>query len=167
MRHDDDHEPVFIRSKWGTNGYVYNHRNPVGRTLIVLSLLVAGAGLLMMPGRPSFGEGDLRDAVHEATDALAARPHTLSEYGSPAQQIADLIEEAVDDADDSWLPGPDVTVEPMGKHGPYQITASGTDTAFCMNVARSAVDAGDGSGSDGDMYAAEYDLIPSLREGRC
>lgn len=167
MRHGDDHEPVFLRSEWGTNRYVYNHRNPVGRALIVLSLLfVAGLVFHLFAGA-SWRNDDLRDAAHEAVDALAAQPHTLSGYKSPARQIADLIEEAVDDADDSWLPGLDVTVEPMGEHGPYEITADGADTAFCMNVARSTVDAGDASGSGGGTDTTEYDLIPSLREGRC
>ncbi|WP_187370157.1 hypothetical protein [Streptomyces boluensis] len=37
---DDDHEPVFKRSKWGTSRYVYNVNNPVGLALTVASLIV-------------------------------------------------------------------------------------------------------------------------------
>lgn len=46
-----DHEPVFKRSKWGANRYYYNPRNPVGLTLIVLSLLFAGTMLILMANR--------------------------------------------------------------------------------------------------------------------
>ena len=35
MGQEEEHEPVFIRSKWGTNRYVYNPNNPVGLSLIV------------------------------------------------------------------------------------------------------------------------------------
>ncbi|GAA2432947.1 hypothetical protein GCM10010191_53690 [Actinomadura vinacea] len=38
---DDPGEPVFVRSKWGANNYVFNWRNPVGRVLIVVTLLAA------------------------------------------------------------------------------------------------------------------------------
>ncbi|TDC72369.1 hypothetical protein [Streptomyces hainanensis] len=44
----DDDEPVFRRSRWGTSAYVYNHRNPVGRFLIVLSLVLVAVGLVLM-----------------------------------------------------------------------------------------------------------------------
>ncbi|QES49902.1 hypothetical protein DEJ50_20830 [Streptomyces venezuelae] len=37
---DRGDEPVFIRSKWGTNRYVYNPNNPVGRALIVIAVIV-------------------------------------------------------------------------------------------------------------------------------
>ncbi|WP_406000266.1 hypothetical protein [Streptomyces sp. NBC_00829] len=30
MGQEEEHEPVFIRSTWGTNRYVYNPNNPVG-----------------------------------------------------------------------------------------------------------------------------------------
>lgn len=46
-----DYEPVFKRSKWGANRYYYNPRNPVGLTLIVLSLLFAGTMLILMANR--------------------------------------------------------------------------------------------------------------------
>ncbi|MFJ8543031.1 hypothetical protein ACIRFH_13635 [Streptomyces sp. NPDC093586] len=44
----DDDEPVFKRSRWGTSRYTYNPRNPVGFALIVVSLLLAGAMMLLM-----------------------------------------------------------------------------------------------------------------------
>ncbi|MEU4949041.1 hypothetical protein [Streptomyces lavendulae] len=48
---NDDDEPVFKRSKWGTNRYYYNPRNPLGLTLIVISLLFAGTALILMANR--------------------------------------------------------------------------------------------------------------------
>lgn len=49
MHHDD--EPVFKRSKWGTNRYCYKPRNPVGLTLIIITLLFAGTMLPLMTNR--------------------------------------------------------------------------------------------------------------------
>lgn len=49
MPHDD--EPVFKRSRWGTNRYYYNPQNPVGLALIVLSLLFAGTMMILMTNR--------------------------------------------------------------------------------------------------------------------
>ncbi|MEW2138900.1 hypothetical protein AB0892_20275 [Streptomyces sp. NPDC005409] len=49
MHHDD--EPVFKRSKWGTNHYYYNPRNPVGRALIVITVLFVGTMLILMANR--------------------------------------------------------------------------------------------------------------------
>ncbi|MGC5345807.1 hypothetical protein ACPXCE_26680 [Streptomyces sp. DT24] len=46
--HDPDHEPVLKRSKWGTNRYVYNHRNPVGMALIVITPVIAIGVLLIL-----------------------------------------------------------------------------------------------------------------------
>ena len=44
----DDDEPVFKRSKWGTNDYVYNWRNPVGLALIIFSVLLVVVALILM-----------------------------------------------------------------------------------------------------------------------
>ncbi|MFI7178923.1 hypothetical protein [Streptomyces spororaveus] len=46
-----DREPVFKRSKWGTQRYYYNPRNPIGLTLIIVSLLFAGTMMLLMANR--------------------------------------------------------------------------------------------------------------------
>jgi hypothetical protein len=48
MRQDDDNEPVFVRSRWGAKQYVYNHRSPAGRVLIVLTLIVSAVALLVV-----------------------------------------------------------------------------------------------------------------------
>ncbi|MFD7527664.1 hypothetical protein ACFV8E_08610 [Streptomyces sp. NPDC059849] len=46
--HFDDDEPVFKKSRLGTNRYEYNPRNPVGFALIVISVLLVGGMLLLM-----------------------------------------------------------------------------------------------------------------------
>ncbi|MFD9573381.1 hypothetical protein ACFWBI_26485 [Streptomyces sp. NPDC059982] len=46
-----DDEPVFKRSKWGANRYYYNPRNPVGLTLIIVSLLLAATVMILMTNR--------------------------------------------------------------------------------------------------------------------
>ncbi|MFF2569909.1 hypothetical protein [Streptomyces sp. NPDC058084] len=48
---DDDHEPVFRKSRWGTNRYTYNPRNPIGLALIVGTLVLTGVMLLLMENR--------------------------------------------------------------------------------------------------------------------
>ncbi|WP_327134467.1 hypothetical protein OG311_31740 [Streptomyces sp. NBC_01343] len=49
MRYDD--EPVFKRSKWGTNRYSYNPRNPVGLALVIITLLFVGTMMILMANR--------------------------------------------------------------------------------------------------------------------
>ncbi len=46
-----DREPVFKRSKWGTQRYYYNPRNPIGLTLMIITPLLAGTMLLLMANR--------------------------------------------------------------------------------------------------------------------
>ncbi|MFG2620458.1 hypothetical protein ACGFXC_22875 [Streptomyces sp. NPDC048507] len=46
-----DDEPVFKRSQWGTNRYYYNPRNPVGLTLIIVSLLLTGTLMILVTNR--------------------------------------------------------------------------------------------------------------------
>ncbi|MFI7242741.1 hypothetical protein [Streptomyces qinglanensis] len=48
--HKRDHEPVLIRSRWGTSRYVYNPNNPVGLALIVITVFVV-LGSLFLLGR--------------------------------------------------------------------------------------------------------------------
>ncbi|MEU8135993.1 hypothetical protein [Streptodolium elevatio] len=43
-----DHEPVFKRSKWGSNRYVHNHPGPVGMALIV-SMLIGVSVVMVTP----------------------------------------------------------------------------------------------------------------------
>ncbi|MER7173529.1 hypothetical protein [Streptomyces mesophilus] len=51
MNRDDDYEPVFIRSRWGTSNYVFNHRNPLGLALIVITPIVAAMALFVLSSR--------------------------------------------------------------------------------------------------------------------
>ncbi|MGA4979598.1 hypothetical protein [Streptomyces cinereoruber] len=44
-------EPVFKKSRWGTNRYVYNANNPVGLALIVISTVLCLGMLLLMENR--------------------------------------------------------------------------------------------------------------------
>lgn len=45
-------DPVFARSAWGTNRYVYNHRNPVGLALIVIAPIVAICAMIGLGTAP-------------------------------------------------------------------------------------------------------------------
>lgn len=45
---DPDDEPVFRKSKFGTNRYEYNPANPVGRVLIVVTVIGAIVALVVM-----------------------------------------------------------------------------------------------------------------------
>ncbi|MCF6525103.1 hypothetical protein [Streptomyces sp. JJ36] len=44
----NDDEPVFKRSRWGTNHYVYNPHNPVGLALILITVVVGAVVMLLM-----------------------------------------------------------------------------------------------------------------------
>ncbi|MFE0644728.1 hypothetical protein ACFW2Y_24415 [Streptomyces sp. NPDC058877] len=44
-------EPVFKKSRWGTNRYVYNPRSPVGLFLIVASSVGVLVMILLMENR--------------------------------------------------------------------------------------------------------------------
>lgn len=48
QRDDDEYEPVFKKSAWGTNRYVYNSNNPVGIVLIVSSVVFALVMMFLM-----------------------------------------------------------------------------------------------------------------------
>ncbi|MGW4160294.1 hypothetical protein [Streptomyces sp. NPDC004788] len=50
-----DHEPVFKKSRWGTNRYTYNPDNPIGLALIIGSVLFAVLmlGTMEHRGKPS------------------------------------------------------------------------------------------------------------------
>ncbi|MEU6933154.1 hypothetical protein [Streptomyces sp. NPDC046385] len=47
---DDEHEPVFKRSRYGWR-YEYNPRNPVGLVLILVTLAFVGVMMLLMANR--------------------------------------------------------------------------------------------------------------------
>ncbi|MFF0450453.1 hypothetical protein ACFYT4_29395 [Streptomyces sp. NPDC004609] len=79
----DDDERVFRRSTWGTNRYVYNSRNPLGRVLIAAAVLALAALLVLMANRagpfaPSPAPGDDAPAdsplPHRSAPATAPAP---------------------------------------------------------------------------------------------
>ncbi|MFI1366738.1 hypothetical protein [Streptomyces griseochromogenes] len=73
----DDDEPVFKRSELGTNRYEYNPNNPVGLTLIVLTLVFAGVMLLLMHNHA----GPFRPP--EPTPAPSIPPDDMSRWAPP------------------------------------------------------------------------------------
>ncbi|MGR3935413.1 hypothetical protein [Streptomyces sp. BRA346] len=50
-RDDDDYEPVFKKSNWGTNRYVYNLNNPVGMALTIVSIAFMLVMMFLMQER--------------------------------------------------------------------------------------------------------------------
>lgn len=116
MSGDHDAEPVFVRSAWGTNRYVYNPNDPVGRALIVGSVLFAIGGIYSLYASTAWSEGELWDAVHGATRALEAEPQRVSSYAGGYEA---LIREAVGVIEDELVVrvGPDSTEAALARPG--------------------------------------------------
>ncbi|MFI0827550.1 hypothetical protein ACH4Q7_24195 [Streptomyces roseolus] len=120
-------EPIFVRSGWGTGRYVYNHRNPVGRALIVLAPLIALGGLFGMWADSTWGEGEIRDAVHKGVADLDGKRHYTSLAGDRGFLIAEAIRE-------SGI-GPGHGVETRKEEdGGYTVGTEDTDTEYCVRV---------------------------------
>jgi hypothetical protein len=120
-------EPVFVRSKWGTNRYVYNVNNPVGRALIVLALLIAGGVLFGLHAESTWSEGELRDAVRKGVADLEGRRHFTSlddDHGS-------LITEAIRETGIGPRYGVDARKEESGQ---YTVSTKDTETEYCVRV---------------------------------
>ncbi|BAU87311.1 hypothetical protein SLA_6444 [Streptomyces laurentii] len=120
-------EPVFVRSKWGTNRYVYNVNNPVGRALIVLALLVAGGVLFGLRAESTWSEGELRDAVRKGVADLDGTQH----YTSLDDDHGSLIAEAIRKS--GIGPGHGVDTE-KEESGGYTVSTKDTETAYCVRV---------------------------------
>ncbi|WP_282695801.1 hypothetical protein [Streptomyces sp. CC208A] len=120
-------EPVFVRSGWGTGRYVYNHRNPVGRALIVLAPLVALGGLYGMWAESTWSEGEFRDAVHQGVADLDGKRHYTSLDSDHGFLVAEAIRE-------SGI-GPGHGVETReGEYGGHTVGTEDTDTEYCVRV---------------------------------
>ncbi|MER7000626.1 hypothetical protein [Streptomyces sp. NPDC000410] len=120
-------EPFLIRSKWGTNRYVYNHRNPAGLALIIITPLIVIAGLWAMRESSEWSEGELRSAVRQAATALSERPH----YGSEELGWEGIIRDAVSETGE----GPDYGGVHADRDGSdYTVSGDGTNAKFCMRV---------------------------------
>ncbi|GAA2569624.1 MULTISPECIES: hypothetical protein [Streptomyces] len=143
---DDDADRPFIRSKWGTNRYVYNPHSPVGRALIVGSLLlvVGGVYLIRHPDLLSSSDGwegsELRSAVTDATAELSRE----SEFGPGGTAFEDVLEAAIARHGGGSKAAPTVSLasEPADsglidgglEQADYTVTADGTDASFCLDV---------------------------------
>ncbi|WP_406529252.1 hypothetical protein [Streptomyces sp. I8-5] len=120
-------EPVFIRSKLGTSRYVYNHRNPVGLALIILTPLVALGVLFGMQAESTWSEGELRDAVRKGVRDLSGKRHYTSLEGNHGYLIAEAIREG------GIGPGRGVdTREEEG--GGYTVSTEDTETEYCVRI---------------------------------
>ncbi|OII60551.1 hypothetical protein BJP40_09805 [Streptomyces sp. CC53] len=176
----DHDEPVFKRigGRWA-----YNPGNPVGRALIVGSLLFAVAMMYGLHASSRWSEGELRDAVHAAADALEGQPQrngTIAFSG-----YAGIVEDAVE----ATGTGPEYA---LGLHvaemnsetdgdGPgtaaadrFEITTDDTTTAYCLSVSppRSRVESAagahqPGSGNGWQAVTAETVLSVEVAEGGC
>ncbi|MEU9126155.1 hypothetical protein AB0C96_41205 [Streptomyces sp. NPDC048506] len=143
----DDADRIFVRSRWGTNRYVYNPHNPIGCALVVGSLLFAAGGMYLLkhdPGLLSGTEdwdgGQLRSAASAATVELS----NDAEFGPGTINYPDILRAAIakhghgsKDALTVTLASetPESAVFYGGtEKADYSVTAHGTDTAFCLGV---------------------------------
>ncbi|WP_406330999.1 hypothetical protein [Streptomyces sp. NBC_00203] len=126
-----DDEPVFVRSKWGTNRYVYNPNNPLGLVLIIGSLLFAAGGMYYLRASSShpdtsWSEGELRSAVHQAAQDLEKEPQYTDAYLGYGETIKGAVEQTGK--------GPSYGVRVSTGPYDYTVTGDGTDAKFCMQV---------------------------------
>jgi hypothetical protein len=151
----DNDEPVFTRSKWGTNRYVYNANNPVGLALTVISLLAPIVLVVAFQTHWSWSDGELRDAVQQANRTLDGSIHDPYRYTSISDHIRDAVESS------GSGPGSGALVRDEG-HDEYEISTDDTDVRFCMRVDAPVIE----SGPAGEIYAKRL-LHTSLTEGPC
>ncbi|MGW4158075.1 hypothetical protein [Streptomyces sp. NPDC004788] len=148
-------EPVFIRSKWGTNRYVYNPNNPVGLALIAITIVVALGALIIHQFESTWSEGELRDAVQKANRTLDGGIHDPYRHTSISGQIQDAIEKS------GTGPGRGVEVDEEGDDL-YEISTADTETKFCMRVTATLIEKDPIS----EVYAQRL-LHTSVTEGPC
>ncbi|MFE9045566.1 hypothetical protein ACFYOG_32270 [Streptomyces sp. NPDC007818] len=122
-----DDEPVFVRSRWGTSRYVYNHRNPVGLALILLTSLLAIGMLFGLHAESTWSEGELGDAVREGVRDLDGRGHYTTLEGSHGL----LVEEAIRES--GIGPGHGVDAR-EAEDGGYTVSTEDTESAYCVRV---------------------------------
>ncbi|RVU21443.1 hypothetical protein EOT10_25860 [Streptomyces antnestii] len=137
---------VFVRSKWGTNRYVYNAANPIGMALIIGSLLFAAAGMFFLYHPDLFkggwDGGDLRKAVSGATAELSAEKalgpggdsglygdvlkQKINEHGHGPEDAVKVVLASKPAESDLWSGGLE--------EASYTVSARGTGTALCLHV---------------------------------
>jgi hypothetical protein len=177
MSHDREHpddDRVFVRSNWGTNRYVYNPHNPVGRVLIVGSLLFAVGGLYVMSHPDLFRGGwdgdDLRTAVTGATAQLS---QDRTGPGTDTGLYEDILTQDIaqhgqgpEDALTVTLASdpPESTVWYGGtEDADFSVKARGTDIAFCLHV--HAVQRPKAMGYDAVDFAVDDGSCPGAATG--
>ncbi|AXE23751.1 hypothetical protein C0216_10000 [Streptomyces globosus] len=118
-------EPVFVRSRWGTSRYVYNHRNPVGLALIVITPLIALGVLFGLRADWTWGEGEFRDAVRKGVKDLEG----ARQYTTPESDHHFIVSGAVRDS--GIGPGHGVHAS-KAKNGGYTVGTEDTETEYCV-----------------------------------
>ncbi|WP_405419319.1 hypothetical protein [Streptomyces erythrochromogenes] len=130
-------EPVFVRSNWGTSRYVYNHRNPVGLTLIVITPFIAIGAMIGFWNSSQWSENELRTAVHRG----AANLNGSTQYVSPDMQLGTLIRDAVEDSGTGPGLGLDVSRDIVaGDTHRYTVSTDDTDKEYCIRITMTRVD---------------------------
>ncbi|MFJ9823563.1 hypothetical protein ACIRSU_04200 [Streptomyces sp. NPDC101160] len=71
---DHAHEPVFKKSKWGTNRYTYNPDNPIGLALIIGTVLFAVLVLGTMEHRGTPSEPGPTPSAPTSTSTFTPAP---------------------------------------------------------------------------------------------
>lgn len=143
----DDHEPIFVRSRWGTSRYVYNPHNTIGRALIVGSLVSALGGMYLLTDPPAFLGGakawsadGLRTALTDASAEMADEARFGPGEATYEMLLRDRVaghgpgaEEAltIDLASERPL---SAAYRGGVEEARYTVTADGTDAAFCLHV---------------------------------
>ncbi|WEV26842.1 hypothetical protein OYE22_17790 [Streptomyces sp. 71268] len=110
QRDDDAYEPVFKKSPWGTNRYVYNANNPIGLALIIISCVVFVVFMYLIQARkgpfeppkqtpwsPSINENptypwDEHDHATPSTDATPSIDATPSADATPSGDVTPSAE---------------------------------------------------------------------------
>ncbi len=163
MAQEDGAEPVFVRSRWGTNRYVYNPDSPVGRALIVGSLLFGGIGMYVLHNNSSWSEGELRNAVHAAMAGLNAGP---TEVGGWRGGYTQVISEAIKDSGEGpehgslhvsayreWGDGGGAPVADR-----FEVRSDDVEDVYCLSVSPPEPET---------FTVVSVDLVVTVDAGRC
>lgn len=131
---DREPEPVFTRA----NGrFAYNPANPVGLTLIFLTLAFVAVAFFVVNDQSDWSEGELRDAARQAAHDLdgSTQPNMDPSRAFSGGDYARTIEDAMKNTGAAqWFVDP-VVLRGHGKESAaYDITGAGTDAAFCMHL---------------------------------
>ncbi|MFF4166524.1 hypothetical protein [Streptomyces sp. NPDC001741] len=165
MHRDHGDEPVFRRSQWGTTRYVYNARNPVGRGLIIGSLLFAVGALYYLQASSSWSEGELHDAVHSAARTLEAEDQVV---GSWAGDYRSMIRDAIEDSGEGPSTGSTVHVSEVddtydrdagASVDRFEVSTEDVDTVYCLSVSPQE--------PEFTMSSVEVAVSVTVNENRC